>query len=79
MSKFYFYKIGRHFVLCDIQKAERYSIAMMRKHRLDVFNSSTTNVALPYNVLVKRKIVCVVAKTREDAVAWLKTQKWSEL
>lgn len=79
MSKFYFYKVGRHFVLCDRQGAERYRISLMRKNRCDVFNVSTTDVKMPSHILVRRKIVCVVAKTREDAIAWLKTQKWSEL
>lgn len=79
MCKFFFHKVGRHFILADIQKAERYRILLMKKNRCDVFHLSTTEVKLPYHVLVRRKLVCVVATTREDAISWLKTQKWSEL
>lgn len=79
MTKFFFYKVGRHFILCDIQKAERYRISLMRRERCEVFHLSTTDIALPTHVLVKRKLVCVVAETEDAAVDWLKTQKWSEL
>lgn len=81
MSKFYFYKVGRHFILGDIHEAERYRISLMKKNRCDVFHLATTEIKLPSHTLtlVRRKVVCVVARTREDAVAWLKTQKWSEL
>ena len=70
MSKFFFYKVGRHFILCDIQKAERYRISLMRRNRANVFHLSTTDVTLPSYV---------VAETRDAAVAWLKMQKWREL
>lgn len=79
MRKFFFYKVGRHIVLCDIQKAERYRISIMRRERCEVFHLSTTDISLPTHVLVKRKLVCVVAETAEAAADWLKTQKWSEL
>lgn len=79
MSKFYFYKVGRHFVLCDQRGAERYRISLMRKNRCDVFHLASTEIRLPSHNLVRRKLICVVATTREDAIAWLKTQKWSEL
>lgn len=79
MRKLFFYKVGRHFVLCDIQKAERYRISLMRRERCEVFHLSTGEVTLPSRVLVRRKLVCVVAETAEAAADWLKTQKWSEL
>lgn len=79
MSRFFFYKVGRHFILCDIQDAERPRISIMRRKSSEVFHLSTTEVKLPSHVLVRRKLVCVVAETAEAAFAWLKTQKWSEL
>lgn len=79
MNTFFFYKIGRHFVFSGTSKAPRYRVTWMKRNNVDVFQTSSTTVQLPFRVLVKRKLVAVIAKTREEAIEWLKTQKWSEL
>lgn len=79
MKQFCFYKVGRHFVLSGIYNLPRYRVMYMRRNKVDVLLTSSTTVLLPYSVCTKRKMVLVGAKTREKALEWLKTQKWSEL
>ena len=79
MTEFFFHKIGRHLVFSGTSKAPRYRVTWMKRNKVDVFQTSSTTVQLPFWVLVKRKLVAVIAKTREEAIEWLKTQKWSEL
>ncbi|MCQ2300601.1 MAG: hypothetical protein MJZ81_10815 [Bacteroidales bacterium] len=79
MAAFFFYKIGRHFVLSGTSKAPRYRVTWMRRNNVDVLQTGSTTVTLPFRVPAKRKLVVIVAKTREEVIEWLKTQKWSEL
>lgn len=79
MKQFCFYKVGRHFVLCGIYNLPRYRVKYMIRNKVDVLQTSSTTVQLPYSVCTERKMVFVGAKTREKAIEWLKTQDWSKL
>lgn len=80
MTCYKFYKVGRSYIEVDDNLSSR-RVARSQSFVNDsnmIFNDKPQQ-PFPTSRIVFRKVVTVIAKTRDEAISWLKTKNWREL